>query len=581
MPVSAAHPSSRRRRLQRRAVPLAALAGLAFTGGAVVGAAHVPGEQRVAERFATAWQRADYGAMLALLTPGSRPGPDAASLAAAYRAAAAVATATSYTIGRPRPAGHGAYALPVTARTQAFGEVRGTVVLPLQGAGERARVAWAPHLTFPGIPPGAELERSTALPARAALLARDNTVLAEGASRAPGPEGAAIAGSIVGQLGPIPPEEADAYRAAGYPDDAQVGISGLERVFERRLAGTPGGELRAGAVVLARRRPLPADPVRTTLAPSVQQAAVDALAGRLGGAIAFEPRTGQVLGVAGIAFSGLQPPGSTFKMVTLAAALQDGVATPRSRYPLAGSATLSGVELGNANGEVCGGTLVEAFAISCNSVFGPLGARLGGRRLVAMAERFGFNREPPITGAATSTIPPPEEIGDDLALGATAIGQGRVQATTLQMAMVAATFAVGGRLPRPTLAYEPGDRPRLGSRVVSAKVARQARRMMVEVVRAGTGRAAAIEGVTVAGKTGTAELRTTQPCTASPSATPGSCSGEVDAGDPSDTTAWFAAFAPAEAPRAVVTVMLVANGAGGDTAAPAARELLRAALRRG
>jgi len=560
---------------------MAVIAAVALGAGVVLGAGHVPGEQRVAERFAEAWGRSDYAGMRALLTPSAQQATDAKTLAAAYRATTSTATVRSYDVGKPARGDDGVYEIPVTAHTSAFGDVRGVVRLPLEGDGEEARVAWAPHLTFPGVAVGETLERTTTLPSRAALLARDNRVLAEGPERG-SPELATLGASIVGELGPIPDEVAEDYRAGGYPDDAQVGISGLERIFERELAGTPGGELRAGATVLARREPREATSVRTTLAPSVQEAAIAALAGRLGGAVAMDPATGEVLGVAGIAFSGLQPPGSTFKMITLAGALQNGVASPRSTYPLAGSATLSGVELNNANGEICGGTLTEAFAISCNSVFGPLGAELGANRLVSVAERFGFNKPAPIPGAATSTIPPPDELGEDaLNLGSTAIGQGKVQATTLQMTLVAGAFANDGRLPVPTLAYRADAPEALGAAATSPKVARQVRRMMVEVVDNGTGGAAAIEGVRVAGKTGTAELRSTHPCT--PEAdNPESCadsSAVVD--DKTDTTAWFTAFAPAENPRVLVGVMLVANGAGGDTAAPAARTLLQAALARG
>ncbi|MFL5844012.1 MAG: penicillin-binding transpeptidase domain-containing protein [Solirubrobacteraceae bacterium] len=578
MPARPAPSDARRRRLERRTLPILGIAALALVIGLVVGAGHVSAEQRAAERFATAWGKADYAGMQAALSPAARQATSADALVQAYRATASTATVRSYDVGRPKADGDD-YVLPVTAHTTAFGDVRGTVRLPMEGDGDEAGVAWAPHLTFPGVPVGATLERTTSLPPRAALLARDNVALAEGPDRT-STEYATIAESIVGGMGPIPAELADEYREAGYPDDAQVGISGLERIFERRLAGTPGGELRAGSTVLVRREPRQGADVRTTLAPSVQQAAIDALAGRLGGVVAMKPKTGEILGVAGIAFSGLQPPGSTFKMITLAGALQNGIASPRSTYPLASSATLSGVELNNANGEVCGGTLTQAFAISCNSVFAPLGAELGGNRLVSIAERFGFNKPSPIDGAATSTIPPAEELTDDLALGSTAIGQGKVLATTLQMTDVAAAFALGGRLPKPTLAYRDDPQPDLGAEATSAKVARQVRDMMVEVVRNGTGTAAAISGVTVAGKTGTAELRSTHPCTPQPD-NPESCADStVQPDDTTDTTAWFAAFAPAEDAKVAVGVMLVANGAGGDTAAPAARIVLEAALSR-
>ncbi|MDQ3739381.1 MAG: penicillin-binding transpeptidase domain-containing protein, partial [Actinomycetota bacterium] len=294
--------------------------------------------------------------------------------------------------------------------------------------------------------------------------------------------------------------------------------------------------------------------------------------GRLGGVIVMRvggKDDGDVIAAAGIGMSGLQPPGSTFKIVTLAAALEARKAKPSDEFAVATSATLEGVELQNANGESCGGDLIESFAHSCNSVFGPLGAELGPRRLVAAAERFGFNRPPGIDGAATSTIPPAAEIGDDLAVGASAIGQGRVQASTLQMALAAAAIANRGRMPVPTVSKR--GEPR-STEVVSRRTARIVDRGMRAVVAYGTGTAAAIEGVTVAGKTGTAELRQTQG---------EAVEGEtVVEGDTTDTTAWFAAYAPANRPRVVVAVMLVEAGAGGAVAAPAARGVLAEALRR-
>ncbi len=568
-------PSSRLdRRHVRRGAPIAALALAALAGGLVVGAAHVPGRQRVAERFAQAWRHGDYAAMHALLTPDAQRRVSVRALAAAYRTAAQTATARGIHPGRPRPVdGSHDYLVPVTVATAVFGPVHGTVRLPLEGDGEDARVRWRANLAFPGVPQGARLERRTVLPARAAILARDGTPLAQGADRS-SPLGD-VAHAVVGQIGPPPPERLAALRAAGYPDDAEVGTSGLERIFEARLAGHPGGELRAGGRLLAGRPSRAAPPVRTTIAPSVQRAAVTALAGRLGGVVALRPRTGEVLGFAGIAFSGLQPPGSTFKIITLTGVLEARLAGPGSTYPYATSASLSGVALANANGESCGGTLATAFAVSCNSVFAPLGARLGAQRLVSVAERFGFNRPAPIPGAAQSTIPPAAEIGDDLAVGSSAIGQGRVQATALQMASVAATIALDGRLPRLTLdARGPGGP---GERATSARVAHLVRRLMIGVVRGGTGRAAALPDVTVAGKTGTAELKTTTPCVPDP-ANPETCPPSDQVNDPTDTDAWFAAFAPALAPRVAVGVLLVGAGAGGDTAAPVAREVLRAAL---
>ena len=189
--------------------------------------------------------------------------------------------------------------------------------------------------------------------------------------------------------------------------------------------------------------------MRTTISTAVQSAAVAALGDRLGGVVAMDPRTGGVLAASGIGFSGLQPPGSTFKILTVTGALEAHLTSPSRAYPVETKATLEGVDLANANGEACGGTLVQSFAESCNSVFAPLGAKLGARRLVDVAERFGFNHDSEIPGAAMSTIPPAEEIGDDLAVGSSAIGQGRVQATALQMAIVASTIGLRGTAAAP------------------------------------------------------------------------------------------------------------------------------------
>jgi cell division protein FtsI/penicillin-binding protein 2 len=148
------------------------------------------------------------------------------------------------------------------------------------------------------------------------------------------------------------------------------------------------------------------------------------------------------------------------------------------------------------------------------------------------------------------------------------------------MATVAATIGLRGRRPRPTLELNRTGRTATGKRVISAKVARTVEKLMLGVVRFGTGTSAAIANVKIAGKTGTAELQTTKRCEPTPE-DPESCKNQP-ANDPTDTDAWFAAYAPAGdgRPRIAVGVMLVRAGAGGDTAAPVARQVLTAALKR-
>jgi penicillin-binding protein A len=376
------------------------------------------------------------------------------------------------------------------------------------------------------------------------------------------------------------------------PGDATVGLTGLELALDGRLRGTPGGELLAESPqaagtgrVLASAASRPAPALRTSVSPTVQRAAVLALGGQLGGIVAMDPSSGRILAVAGIGLDGLQPPGSTFKMITLAGVLEAGVANPRTVFRYASYATLDGVRLNNANGENCGGTLEMAFAASCNSVFTPLGVKLGATRLVSMAERFGFNQVTGVSGAAESTLPAAPAIQGELDVGSTAIGQGQVLATPLEMASVAATIANGGRRPRPTF---DGRTPARVVPAIGATVARTVRRLMIAVVRFGTGTTAAIPGVTVAGKTGTAELKSG--CSsAGPEAASreesGSASGpegcESASHQASNTDAWFAAFAPALRPRIAVAVLLVKDGAGGETAAPVARQVLEAGLHAG
>jgi hypothetical protein len=554
----------RRRRLTHRGVPaLAAVALLALVLGVIAGGGGgSPGEQAVRD-FVAAWQREDYAAMHRQLSADTRAQVSQNRLEAAYRDAAATATATAIGVGNPDAEGN-VVRVPIAVETRVFGTVRGEVAFPVDGEA----IGWQPHLAFPGLEPGVALSRRTTAPKRGRILAADGQVLAEGPADARSSP-VAVASSIAGGLeAPTEEAEREALYARGFPEDTPVGVSGLERVFEEQVAGRAGGELLAGSRVLARSQPRPGRDVRTTIDVAVQEAADVALAGRLGGVAALDPRTGEVLGLAGIAFSAPQPPGSTFKIVTATAALETGKVKPSDEFPVETAATIDGVELENANGESCGGDFANSFAHSCNSVFAPLGVEVGAKELVAVAERYGWNEEPGIPGALPSTIPSAAEIVSPLELGSTAIGQFRTLATTLQMASVAQTVANGGVRMRPTLA--PRSAAAAGERVTSAAVAKTLERLMVGVVEFGTGTLAHVDGVKVAGKTGTAELGDTRGD--DPEAL-------ARSGDPSNTDAWFTAYAPAGKPRVVVAVMLVRNGAGGATAAPAAQGVLVAGLK--
>jgi penicillin-binding protein A len=516
-------------------VPWRSIALLFVAGAIVAGALAWRSEVQAREdrhgaavRFVSAWERGDQGAMWRALTPAARRRYAEAAFIASYRTANRTAGVTSVRAEEVGAEDSGKVSVAVAVGLRDFVSLRGRIALALTGSGEQAGVDWRPQLVLPGLRPGERVRRrSGQTPRRAQILAADGTRLD---ATAPG-------ASIAGVTQPTP--------------------TGLQRVYDRRLAGHPSGTLLFGRRVVARTRAVRGRSVRTTLRPGLMRAAQAALGDRLGGVAVIRPRDGAVQALAGLAVSAPQPPGSTFKIITTAAALEHGVATPSTSYRLATFATLSGVKLGNAGGERCGGTLTQAFIESCNSVFAPLGAKLGAKRLVQSAHAFGFGERPTIPAAKPSTISPATQLRDDLAVGAAAIGQDRDLATPLQIATVAATIAAGGRRARPRIATID---PVVRHRAISAKTARQVRSMMIGVVRSGTGAASALPGVQVAGKTGTAELR--------PNST-----------DPKDANAWFVAFAPASRPQVAVAVMVIGGGFGGQTAAPIAKRVLTAALR--
>jgi transpeptidase family protein/penicillin-binding protein len=563
----AAHQRAVRRR-RFAALSIVAAALLSLGAGMFFGARHQSAGQKAARAFTLAWERRDYGAMYEKLTDGARVRVKPAEFVKAYEEANDTATTLRMVAGHPHDEGNGLIRVPMTVTTRIFGTVREPIVLHTKDG----KIAWSSNLVFPGVPRGAKLKRTTVAPKRAKIEARDGRTIVSGPAGARVYPNGSVAQSIAGTVGP-PTTPADRQRvfARGFPAGTPVGLSGLERAFENRVAGEPGGRLTADGRVLADVAPRPAKAVRSTIDLKVQAAAVAALAGRFGGVAALDARTGEVRALAGVAFSAPQPPGSTFKLVTATAALEAHAAKLSSQFPVEQKAVIDGVDLQNANGEFCGGTLVQSFAKSCNSVFAPLGVKVGADKLVRAAERYGFNEQPSIAGAMPSTIPSAGSIGSQLALGSSAIGQGQVLATPLEMASIVQTIASRGIRHRPTLV--PDHPPGKPTRVIPRKIAKQMRSMMLAVVQYGTGVRAAIPGTTVAGKTGTAELESTVP---RPGEQPPPSEEQAPPG--SKTDAWFAGFAPATHPKIAVCVMLVRAGAGGDTAAPAAATVLSAGL---
>ncbi|MEX0665541.1 MAG: penicillin-binding transpeptidase domain-containing protein [Acidimicrobiia bacterium] len=392
-----------------------------------------------------------------------------------------------------------------------------------------------------------------------------------------------------------------------------LGSIGVERTYNDELIGRDpelqirglddailGGQEPVGTVVLS---------VRADL----QRAAADALGDQRGSVVAIDPRTGEVLAMyanptynqeplAGHntkkvnqyyrfitaladkpdlarAYRERYPPGSTFKTITASVALENGVATPDRVFPEISSLDLpqTDLELDNFGGQVCGGTLAVSFRRSCNTTFGQLGLDLGDAFVPGM-ERFGIGDVPPIDlvpEAALSIGPRPNSFQDEQPQFALAgVGQGPVATTPLEMCLAAAGIANGGVIMEPHVVREIRDADdglvrRIAARewktAVSPATAQAVAAMMVTVVEAGTGTAAQIEGVTVAGKTGTAQ---------------------TDSGDPH---AWFVAFSPAgpgQIPEIAIAVIVEHGGnagseaTGGQVAAPIAAAVMRAYLGR-
>jgi peptidoglycan glycosyltransferase len=281
------------------------------------------------------------------------------------------------------------------------------------------------------------------------------------------------------------------------------------------------------------------------------------------------------------ATQGQYPPGSTFKVVTAAAGLESGTITPDTPIDAPGTLEVEGTPLENDFGESFpGATLDTALTNSVNTWFGQLGQQLGNDTLFEYMERFGFNSTPavdlPSDEVSKSGVFNEEEellnANDPVDLARVAIGQERLAVTPLQMAEVAAAVANGGKLMKPQIwsrVVDPDGRvtkrldPSEYSQPISAETAAELTTAMEGVVSEGTGTNAAISGVSVAGKTGTAE-------------TPGNvaCGGGEE-----ENQAWFIGFVPADEPQiAIAATVECTEEFGNDVAAPIFRDVAETIL---
>jgi peptidoglycan glycosyltransferase len=569
----------RQQRLKTRALPLVAVAFVAFVLGVIEGCPGSPNRD-LAESYAQAWEKHDYAKMHSLLSTKSQEAVPLDRFQARYEKSEGMATLQS--LDPDDADGDETNAeVPIKATTLAFG----TIEEPLDFTFGSDGIAWQNNLLFPGLEVDEELTRETKLPPRAAILASNGEAMAEGPSLA---REHPLGDAMIDVTGEVAEPDADADTAnnlaLGFSPGEPTGVSGLELAYNGRLAGKPGGSLSAtpidgggddAARKLGEGEPEKAKPLKTTIDVDIQESAVSNLAGQIGGVAALDTRTGRVKALAGSAYSILQPPGSTMKIVTATAGLENDKVKMDDQFDYATSGVADGREISNAHNEVCGGSFVEAFADSCNSVFAPLAMEIGEEDMTKTAEAFGFNRPPAIfdaegtavVGAPIPTIPQPGDYNNEL--GVSGIGQGTVQATPLLMASTAQAIANGGKSLATPIVFEKNLLPDVAPvQVASKKTVADVAELMVAVVTQGTGQAAAIPEAQVAGKTGTAEVGPRG-------------GGSVDeAGDPDlIEDAWFAGFAPADKPKLAVGVMLIdASADGGTVAAPIAGAVLSAGL---
>lgn len=369
------------------------------------------------------------------------------------------------------------------------------------------------------------------------------------------PPSPGFAQHLIGTMGPITKEQLEKL---GEPYEAtdQVGLTGLERSYEKSLAGRPSVEIsiagNAGAGVVHRVPGEPGRPVKTTLNVSVQGAAEAALAGidKPAAIVVVDIATSEIraavsrpLDQFNRALSGRYPPGSSFKIVSAAGLLGNGV-TSGQTVSCPATVKVGGRTFKNFEGEQLGEiTFKQAFANSCNTAFIGLTSPLDASIIAGAASKFGFNRRYNLPlNAAGGNYPEPK---DSTERAAAAIGQGRVLASPLHMATVAGAAASSSWKPPKLIAD--GQPPAVEA--LDPTVAQNLRELMLAVVKEGTGTRARVPGVEVGGKTGTAEF---------------------GKDTPPQTHAWFVGYSRTLA----FAVLVEGGGVGGQVAAPIAAKLV-------
>lgn len=395
-----------------------------------------------------------------------------------------------------------------------------------------------------------------------------------------------------GRLRRMYPAAAAAAQVVGWVN-TRYGKSGLERTLDRWLQAPRRPPVWEELRLALTGKPLAGDTVTLTLDLPLQRAAARALGRRTGAVVVLDPRTGAILALASSpaydpnhldrlwpalirdttgaplinrALEGHYPPGSVFKLVTMAAVLASDVLPLTTTYDCRGSVSIGNYVVHDAEGRGHGVVdLTRALVESCNVAFAQLGVALGPEPFARQVAAFGLDHPADIELPQT-----PPALREAPALSRTelaqeAFGQGMLAVAPIHVAEIAAAIANGGVLMDPflveritapdgTVVFQ--TTPRVFATPMTPDTAARLRDMMVLVVKEGTGTRAQIRGITVAGKTGTAEHPRGRP------------------------HAWFVAFAPAEAPRIVVAVVVENSGWGGAVAAPIAKAVLEEALGR-